>query len=198
MTLALFDFDGTLTTKDSLGEFIKYVVGEKKYFFTLIKFSPYFILWQLKIIKNYTAKEIMFRMFFKDFDEKRFRDLANKFSLEKIDEILRENTYAKFRKHIEDEHRVIVVSASMKCWLEPWCKKEGVELLSTELLFENQKYSGKFSTKNCHGVEKLNRIKEHLSLDDYDTIYAYGDSSGDTQMLSIAEYKYSSTIALRR
>ncbi len=190
MTLALFDFDGTLTTKDSLGEFIKYVVGKKRYFLTLIKFTPIFILWQLKIVRNYRAKKILMRMFFKDFDEKIFRELGKKFSLEEIDSMLRQNTYERFKEHIKNGDRVIIVSASMKCWLEEWTQKEGVELLSTELLFENEKYSGKFLTRNCHGVEKYNRIKEHLSLDDYSTIYAYGDSSGDTQMLSLAQHKY--------
>ncbi|WP_321778208.1 HAD family hydrolase [Sulfurimonas sp.] len=190
MNLALFDFDGTLSTKDSLGEFFKYAVGDTKYYLTLIKFSPFFILWQLKLMKNYRAKEILFKLFFNDVNEKNFKDLAQKFSLEELDKILRANVYERFKKHINDGDRVIIVSASMKCWLDAWCKKENVELISTELLFENDKFSGEFATKNCHGIEKFNRINEHLNITDYDSIYAYGDSSGDTQMLEMADYKY--------
>jgi phosphoserine phosphatase len=42
MTLALFDFDGTLTTKDSLEEFVKFAVGKPSYYFKLALFSPIF------------------------------------------------------------------------------------------------------------------------------------------------------------
>ncbi|MBL0709231.1 MAG: haloacid dehalogenase-like hydrolase [Sulfurimonas sp.] len=190
MNLALFDFDGTLSTKDSLGEFFKYALGDIKYYLTLIKFAPIFILWQLKFIKNYRAKEILFKMFFKGIDEKTFKDLAEKFSLEELDKMINKDVYEKFTKHKKDGDRVIIVSASMRCWLDAWCKKESVELISTELLFEDKIFKGKFATKNCHGIEKFNRIIEYLNMNDYDSIYAYGDSSGDTQMLEMADHKY--------
>lgn len=190
MTLVLFDFDGTLSKKDSLGGFIKYAVSTKKYILGLIRFSPIFILYKLKIIKNSTAKEMLMRMFFKGADEKKFKKIAAKYSLNELDKILNDDVYKVFKNHIIQGHRVIVVSASMKCWLEPWCEKEGVELLSTQLSFIKGKFSGNFLTKNCHGIEKLNRVKELLSLDDYEEIYTYGDSNGDDEILSIADHKY--------
>jgi HAD superfamily phosphoserine phosphatase-like hydrolase len=93
---------------------------------------------------------------------------------------------AILKKHQAEGDRVIIVSASMRCWLQPWCDKNNIELLSTQLEFKNGEFTGRFLTKNCHGKEKENRIKELLNLKDYETIYAYGDSSGDTQMLALA------------
>ncbi|MDQ1268592.1 MAG: phosphatidylglycerophosphatase, partial [Campylobacterota bacterium] len=52
--------------------------------------------------------------------------------------------------------------------------------------FKDGLFSGRFSTINCHGKEKARRIKEHLNIDEYETIYAYGDSSGDNEMLALA------------
>lgn len=189
MKLALFDFDGTLTTKDSLGEFIKYAVGSYKYYVKLLLFSPILILYKLKLMNNSVAKEKMFRFFFKDINEAEFRETAKKFSEKKIPTMLRENIYEKFKKHIENGDRVIVVSASMKCWLQPWTTKQNVELLSTELEFVDGKFSGRFLGKNCHGKEKLERVKKHLNLDEYEEIYTYGDSSGDDYILGIADHK---------
>ena len=189
MTLALFDFDGTLTTKDTLGEFLKFSTSKKDYFFGMCKFMPYFIAYKLKLMKNYISKEKLFKIFFNSYDEIEFKKLSSNYSLQEIDKVLREDIYIKFKNHITNGDRVIVVSASMKCWLEPWCQKQKVELLSTELEFKNGIFSGKFLTKNCYGEEKLNRVKEILSLDDYETIYAYGDSAGDDAILSIAHYK---------
>jgi len=79
------------------------------------------------------------------------------------------------------------VSASMQSWIQPWCDKNNIELLSTQLEFKDGKVTGRFLTKNCHGKEKENRIKELLHVEDYETIYAYGDSSGDTEMLALAD-----------
>lgn len=189
MNLALFDFDGTLTSKDSLNEFLKYSVEKKKYFIYMFKFTPFFILWQLRLIDNSVAKEHLFRIFFKGTNENILKDKAKKFSLTKLDSILNKERFNILKKHQDNGDRVVIVSASMRCWLQPWCDKNNIELLSTQLEFKQKQFTGKFLTKNCHGKEKENRIKELLDLNDYETIYAYGDSSGDTQMLALAHKK---------
>lgn len=186
MNLALFDFDGTLSKKDSLGEFLKFSVNRKKYIISMIRFTPYFLMWQLKIMRNDIAKERLFEIFFSKIDEKTLKEKAKEFSITKLDTIINHDRIKLLKEHQANGDRVIVVSASMECWLEPWCKMQGVELLSTKLEFKNGIFSGKFSTPNCHGKEKENRIKEHLDLKDYETIYAYGDSTGDDYMLALA------------
>lgn len=186
MNLALFDFDGTLTTKDSLGVFLKYSVSKKKYALNMLRFVPFFILWKTKLMKNDVAKQKLFEIFFYDLDEATFREIANKFALNELDSIINKERMELLKEHQMGGDRVIVVSASMKCWLQPWCEKNGVELLCTELEFTNKRVTGKFFTENCHGEEKVKRVKKHLNTDDYKTIFAYGDSSGDDAMLDLA------------
>ncbi|MDD2652288.1 MAG: HAD family hydrolase [Sulfurimonas sp.] len=186
MNLALFDFDGTLSSKDSLGEFLKHASSKKSYLFNMTRFLPYFALWQLRIISNSEAKERLFSLFFKGTNEEIFKQKAKEFSLEKLDTIINKERLQILKTHQTKGDRVLVVSASMECWLKPWCQREGIELLSTELEFKDAKFSGKFLTPNCHGAEKAKRIKEHLDIKQYETIYAYGDSSGDTEMLALA------------
>ncbi|QOY53734.1 HAD-IB family hydrolase [Candidatus Sulfurimonas marisnigri] len=187
MTLALFDFDGTLTSKDSLGEFLKYSVSREKYIINMLKFTPYFILWQLKLMRNDIAKQKLFKLFYDEIDEEVFKELATKFSLKKIDTIIRKERLEILKNHQANGDRVVIVSASVQCWIQPWCDKNNIELLSTQLEFKNKKFTGRFLTKNCHGIEKENRIRELLHVEDYETVYAYGDSSGDTQMLALAD-----------
>jgi len=187
--LVLFDFDGTLTTKDSLGEFIKFAVGKPIYYFKLALFSPIFFLYKTKLMDNSYAKELLFRLYFNKIEEVKFKAIAKKYGETAINDILRDNIYKKFLKHIEDGDKILLVSASMRCWLEPWAKKYNVDLLCTELAFKDGKFSGHFATKNCHGKEKLLRIEKHLKLSDYTEIYAYGDSSGDDYMFEVADIK---------
>ena len=188
MNLALFDFDGTLTTKDTLDEFLRFSVGLKTYYIKLLLFSPIFILYKLKIIKNDIAKQKLISLFFKGFKEDKFKALAQEYSMKNIDLVIREDIYQRFQEHISNGDKVIVVSASLQCWLQPWCDKHGVQLLSTRLEFVEGHITGKFATKNCHGQEKVERLEQELDINDYESIYAYGDSSGDTQMLKIADY----------
>jgi phosphatidylglycerophosphatase C len=190
MKLILFDFDGTITRKDSLIVFIKYVIGDFNYYKGLLILSPMLLAYKLKIISNNIAKEKLIAHFFKGWDKIEFQSIANNYSIEKIDEIIRPKALERIKWHQEKGHTVVIVSASVECWLKGWCKKNNLGLIGTKLEVKNNKLTGKFSTKNCYGIEKVNRIKEKYNLSDYNTIFAYGDSGGDKEMLSIADKKH--------
>jgi phosphatidylglycerophosphatase C len=190
MKLALFDFDGTLTTKDSLPEFIKYAVGAPSYYLGLLLLSPVLILYLVKIISNDRAKERLISHFFKGWTAMRFKALADRFSETQIDRITKPKAMARMQWHKAQGHKVVLVSASLECWLEKWCSKNKIGLIATRLEMKDNKISGRFATKNCYGAEKEKRIKESLNLKDYDYIYAYGDSNGDREMLALADESF--------
>jgi len=185
--LALFDFDGTLTMKDSLNEFLKYAVGIKTYFYKLVCFLPIFIGYKLGIISNDKAKQKLLILFFKDWDEKKFKKIAFDFSKERLELILNYEVYNKFLNMKKNGYRVIVISASLECWLKFWCDLHDVELLSTKLKFENSKVTGEFLTPNCYGKEKVNRLKNYLNIDEYDEIISFGDSKADKYIFDISD-----------
>ena len=186
MKIAFFDFDGTITTQDSLPDFIKFAIGKPKYYLGLCLLSPILLAYVLKLLPNHSAKEKMISYFFKGWPEKNFQTVADEYAALQIDKIVRPKALEKLRWHQEQGHKVVIVSASMKSWLKQWCDTQNVELISTQLEIKQGKLTGKFATKNCHGKEKVNRIKEQYSLQDYSYIYAYGDSSGDKDMLKLA------------
>lgn len=189
MKLTLFDFDGTITTDDSLLKFIRFVVGDTKFIIGLIALSPTLTLYKLKLIPNYKAKQKMLSYFFKGCSEEYFRKVANEYSLNHIDKILRPKAMEKIQWHKEQGHKAVVVSASIDCWLRPWCERNDLELIATQLEIKDSVVTGNLLTKNCYGVEKVNRIKKLYNLDDFEYIYAYGDSSGDKEMLDLAHEK---------
>ncbi len=190
MTLALFDFDGTITTDDSLLNFIRFVVGDRRFLLGLVVLSPMLVLYKLKLIPNYKAKQYMLSWFFKGMSKDDFLKVANEYSLVHIDKILRPKAIEKINWHKNQGHKVVVVSASIECWLRPWCEKNGLELIATKLEIKDDIVTGKLLSKNCYGVEKINRIKEIYNLKDFEYIYSYGDSSGDKQMLELAHEKF--------
>lgn len=188
--LSLFDFDGTITTDDSLIKFIRFVVGDIRFVLGVSVLSPMLTAYKLKLIPNYKAKQMMLSYFFKGMSEEKFIELANEYSLKHIDTILRPKAMERIAWHKEQGHEVVIVSASIESYLKPWCDKNGLGLIATRLEIKNGILTGKFATKNCYGIEKVKRIKQKYNLLEYNTIYAYGDSIGDREMLKIASKSY--------
>jgi len=188
--ITFFDFDGTITTDDSMIKFTRFVVGDVKFIWGMTLLSPILIAYKLKLIPNYKAKEYMLSYFFKGISEKMFIQVANEYSLNHIKTILRPKAMEKIAWHKEQGHKIIIVSASIACWIKPWCDENNLELIATKLEIKNGIVTGKFLTKNCYGIQKVNRIQEQYNLSDYDHIYAYGDSRGDTELLELANESF--------
>lgn len=190
MKLALLDFDGTITIDDSLIKFIRFVVGDAKFIWGMALLSPMLTAYKLKLIPNYKAKQYMLSYFFKGMSEEKFIQVANEYSLKHIKTILRLKAMEKMAWHKEQGHKIVIVSASIECWLKPWCDENNLDLIATKLEIQNSIVTGKFLTKNCYGEEKANRVQEQYNLSDYDHIYAYGDSRGDKELLELADESF--------
>lgn len=185
--LALFDFDGTISFKDSFLEFIKYRKGKTVFYLNMMLLSPVLVLMKLGVIPNQKAKELVLQWFFKGEDENKFKKASARFAETVLPAIVKDEAYRKILGHKKDNDRVVVVSASMDIWLKAWCEQLGIELICSRLHFENGKFTGKLATPNCQGEEKVRRIKAQIDLKDYHHIYAYGNSSGDNAMFAIAD-----------
>lgn len=187
MRLALFDFDGTITNKDSLEDFIQFAVGRPKYYWGLFVLSPILVGYLLKIIPNDIAKQKLFTYFFSGWSEQKFSNVAMEYGRGPINQIVRESALERIQWHQSQGDKLVLVSASMEYWLKPWADKCGFDLVSTKLEIIDGKITGKFSNKNCYGQEKVGKIKRRYQLTDYSEVYAYGDTSGDKPMLALAD-----------
>ena len=112
--ITLFDFDGTITTDDSLIRFIRFVIGDLKTLWGMVFLSPMLVAYKLKLIPNYKAKQMMLSYFFKEMEEQKFRGLAEQFSLEYIDTMLRPKAMQKIAWHKELGHKFIIIIYTIK------------------------------------------------------------------------------------
>ncbi|MEA2111056.1 MAG: HAD family hydrolase [Campylobacterota bacterium] len=190
MNLALFDFDGTITNKDSLEEFIKFARGSSRYYAGLLYLAPMLVLYKLHVIPNHRAKEIFLSHYFKDVSEREFERLGEEYALTQINKIVRPKAIKAINEHQKNGDAVTIVSASINLWLKAWCQKRNITLIATELEFENGVFNGRFKGHNCYGPEKAKRVKALYKLDVFKTIYAYGDSSGDRELLKLADRSF--------
>jgi len=192
-SLALFDFDGTITRHDSLPDFLYYALGPYKFFIGIIALTPFLIAYLLRALPNYKTKQIVLSYFFKGWDEQYFQKIAQNFSLTKIDPIVKEIARQKIQWHQERGHKVIIITASIENYLKDWCSMRKIELIGTCLEFKEGKYTGKFETPNCYGLEKVRRLRQIYDLKAFEHIYAYGDSPSDYALKDIADEFYFKT-----
>ncbi|MEW6712594.1 MAG: HAD family hydrolase [Candidatus Riflebacteria bacterium] len=189
MKLALFDFDGTITTGDSYTELLKFLCGSVRFYLGVIILSPVLILYVLGFLPNYRAKPVVTRFFLRGIRRKEFEEKARCFCEERLEKMVRPAALEKIKWHQQQGHRVVVVSASFEDYLCLWCQPKGLELIGTRLEWQNDRITGKFATANCYGPEKVRRIRQMIDLAACEEIYAYGDSRGDREMLEIAHHK---------
>lgn len=183
--LYLFDFDGTLTKKDSLFDFLKFsfpLEYQKKFFL----FIPFFILSKLKILDPGKVKEKFISSFLKGKSFTEINQLATNYFNENYSSLIHPKA-DEFIKSVSNYNDKFIVSASVDFWLQPFADYYGMGLICTKAHFDDQGfYTGKFSTANCNNQEKKNRIEKEVDLTLYDEVIAYGDTSGDLAMFEIA------------
>jgi phosphatidylglycerophosphatase C len=184
--IAFFDFDGTITTKDTLLEFIKFSKGRFKFYLGFLLNSPWLIGMKFRVISNQTAKQRIFTWFFRNHPLDDFQEQCSRFATTAIPGLLRPKALKEIQLLQEKGATVVVVSASPENWILPWARTLSLSVISTRLETANNVLTGRIYLRNCHGKEKCARIRENYQLEDFSDIYAYGDSSGDKPMLELA------------
>jgi len=186
--LAVFDFDGTITRKDTLIEFIKFSRGRFKLYGGLFLFSPLLLAMKLKIYPNRKAKQRFFSFFYKGVSINQFNRWGIEFS-DLIDKMLFPKAIEALHLHKNNGDKIIIISASIENWIKPWANKQGLDgVLSTQIEIDaNHRLTGKFLTKNCYGQEKVERFLEAFPNRNEYRLIVYGNGLGDKEMIEIAD-----------
>jgi HAD superfamily hydrolase (TIGR01490 family) len=188
--LALFDFDGTITRKDTFIEFIRFKAGLVRLAAGLALISPVLVLYKFRVIPNWRAKEIMFGWFFRGMTVTEFRRLGETFATTILPSLIRPSALARIREHQASGHHVFIVTASAEEWIKPWSDPFGITVIATSWEVKDGVLTGKISGRNCYGPEKKVRILERVALADYESIAVYGDTSGDREMLTLGTLRH--------
>ncbi len=190
-TLVIFDFDGTITTKDTMLHLAKQHCGWVRFCFGILKILPQIILCKAGIISNLRAKEAFLTHFYGGMRYDEFVDLCTRYSLRDIDLIIKKPAADKIKSYQNAGHKIIIVTASVLEWVEPWALQKGFcKVIASRIEVKNGKLTGKILGKNCYGEEKVRRfILEYGSFENYHTI-CFGDSKGDVEILEISNESY--------
>jgi HAD superfamily hydrolase (TIGR01490 family) len=190
--IVTFDFDGTLTTKDTLLVFIRYACGFWAFVVGFLRYSPLLVLMKLGLYPNYKVKQKVFSYFFKGMKLEVFDTLCQRFAQDNH-HLLRPQGIEAMNQAFSDGAEVMIVSASIDNWVKPFFENlsnqnnRSILILGTQIEVKDGLLTGRFLTKNCYGQEKVNRIMALYPHRENYHLTAYGDSRGDKELLAFAD-----------
>ncbi len=191
-TIAAFDFDGTITYRDTLLPFFRYVTGLPKTCFKLAIQSPTLIGFATGKYTRQDVKEKFLTRFFKEMSAEELREKGEAYAKGPLMDKLKPEAVQRLRWHQEKGHRCILVSANLDVYLEPWHRLMGFdELICSQLEVVDGRMTGKLVGNNCWGPEKEVRVRKQVGTGHL--LYAYGDSRGDAELLEMADFPFFGT-----
>jgi phosphatidylglycerophosphatase C len=189
MNLALFDFDGTVTRKDSWTEFLRFSATPQRIAAATLLLSPVIVGYKTGLISSRRGRPLVAKVAFFRTDASAIRQLGRTFASERLPGMVRPRALERIGWHQRQGDAIVVVSASLDVYLKPWSASIGIDVICTELDEVNGQFTGGYRGADCCGVEKARRIRERYDLTRYQRIYAYGDTDEDREMLNLAQEK---------
>ncbi len=188
--IAAFDFDCTITTRDTFLPFLSRAFGTRRVQAAFLKLG----FEGLKVLLGYSGrdrfKERLVDELFLGESVNRLTALGEQYA-DDISKWVRPSARKRIDWHQAQGHRLIMVSASLDLYLECVAAKLGFhDLLCRRLSKNHMQFDGKLRERNCRGPEKVRQLELLLgSLDQYE-IYSYGDSAGDKDLLEVSTHPH--------
>lgn len=185
--VAAFDFDGTLARRDTLVPFLQLACGRRRVALAAAAAAR-------RNRNRDDLKLALLSTLFRGWPEQRYHDLGRDYATA-LPALFRPEMAERVRWHQDEGHAVVIVSASLAAYLGPLAEALG---LDAALAVELDADAGGTLTGtvtgggNCRGPGKAERLRAWLD-GRYGAaaeveLWAYGDSSGDEELLALADH----------
>ncbi len=184
-----FDFDGTLTIRDSYTSFLKWRAGPRRYAAGMVRLVPAALAYLVHRDRG-RIKAAATREYLRGVPRETLEADARRFAEQVSRSLFRPDAVAAWKRWRGQHVRLVIVTASPDLIVAPFARGLGADaVLGTKLAFDAQdRVTGAFEGPNCRGPEKMVRLTAAFGSD-FKLKAAYGDTGGDREMLAAAEIK---------
>jgi phosphatidylglycerophosphatase C len=184
--IAAFDFDGTLTVRDSFMAFLIWRTPLVRLAAAFLRLAPaaaaYLIHRDRGRLKAAGVRILIGRM-----PRTELQSQAEAFASAVYEKLLRPDARAAWARHRAEGLKLVIVTASPEDMVAPFARRLGADaLIGTRLAVDAEgRLTGALDGANCRGPEKLRRLHEAFGPG-VNLAFAYGDTDGDREMLAAA------------
>ncbi|MBJ6982163.1 MULTISPECIES: HAD family hydrolase [unclassified Luteimonas] len=190
MPLALFDFDGTITTHETMPEFLRRSVPRRRLLAGQLLFAPLVIGYKMGLVSGTFIRSLIVRFGYSGVPVSVVEARGLEFARSHLPGTLRPEALQRIAWHRSQGHAIVVVSGGLEAYLRPWCEAHGLELVCSVLEQRDGILTGRYEGPQCVLAEKARRVGERYDLKAYPAIYAYGDTAEDRHLLGLATERY--------
>ncbi|MEA9389592.1 HAD family hydrolase [Acerihabitans sp. TG2] len=188
--LSVFDFDGTLTKRDSFVPFLLFAFGHRVFARRLVRL----VIPALKYIGRRATrdelKDILIRTFLAGVEATWVEQKAADFCERYWTRLMRPSGLIAVATQVNSGAIVTICSASPAMVLKPFADRLGIRLIGTDLEVKDGVLTGRISGQNCRCAQKVERLQAvYGPLSSYH-LRAWGDTRGDYEMLAAAQEPY--------
>lgn len=182
-----FDFDGTLTTRDSFSSFLKWRAGRRGWLIGCLRLTPEALAYVFHRDRG-RIKAAAVKQFLKGVSRSRLEADARAFAEKYSRSLLRPDAVLTWKRWRTEPVQLGIVTASPEIVVAPFARGLGADyLIGTTLAFDAQDcVIGGYTSPNCRGPEKVVRLKQAFGPD-FELRAAYGDTTGDREMIAMAQ-----------
>lgn len=190
MNLALFDFDGTITTREMFRPFIEFSVSPRRRALGGIVLGPMVAGYKLGWVRPNLMRAAAIYVGLRGVLEADAFACGAAFARDVLPGVLRDEALERIAWHKARGDRVVVVSGGLDVYLFHWCRTHELELLCSRLESRDGRLTGRYRGDQCVNAEKARRVRAVYDLGAYPVVYAYGDTPEDRDLLQVAHRRY--------
>jgi phosphatidylglycerophosphatase C len=186
--VAAFDFDGTLTRRDTLIPFLQRLCGTPAVVRAMAAQVGSLALATAGIGDRDGAKAVLLARLLAGHERARVEAVVASYAGVVTGKQMRPDVVARVEWHRTQSHRLLIVSASPELYVRPVADTLGFDdVLATGLETDDSgRLTGRLAGANVRGEEKVRRLRAWLD-GRAATLWAYGNSSSDKAMLDMAD-----------
>lgn len=190
LDLALFDFDSTITTRDTFAEFIRFAAPRSRHLWGGPLLAPLAMGYRMGWVSGHLLRASAVRVGLGGVPLAVAQAHGERFAEEVLATIERPEIMARIAWHRERGDDIMVVSGALDLYLAPWCRSHGLRWLCSELEVAQDRLTGRYRGEQCVADAKRQRVLGAVDLARYAAIHAYGDSPDDHAMLRMAQHAH--------
>ena len=188
-SLALFDFDGTITWSDTWTPFMRTATRPWRLAAGRVVLAPVFVGYRLGFISASRGRRLAARVAYTGEAAADIRRRGSDYAARVLPDRVRPAALERIEWHRSRGDDVVVVSGSLDVYLKPWCEERGLACICTTLEERDGRLTGRYVDGDCSGAEKVRRVLQRYDVSRYELVYAYGDSAEDKDLIELAHRK---------